>query len=82
MTDSKTFNYIIFKNIKGTSKMNVRLEKPVSSLAELNETQATIIQYCMIKNDWFNFVLANELEKNCIIIDEQAFNIDYMKQFV
>lgn len=82
MTEQKIFNYIIFRNIKGTPKMNVRLVEPVSSLAELNEKQAIIIQYCMTTNDWFNFTLSNESEKNCITLTEQTFNIDYMKDFV
>lgn len=82
MTDSKTFNYIIFKNIKGTSKMNVKLNAPVSSLAELNDRQATIIQYCMITNDWFNFVISNESAPNCITLNESAFDVGYMKDYI
>ena len=71
------YGYILFKNIRGTTKLNLKLSKPLNSLAELSDNQATIIQYITDKNH-YNFTLSNELDTVAITLDENAINIDYI----
>ena len=71
------YGYILFKNIRGTTKLNLKLSKPLNSLAELSDSQATIIQYITNKNN-YNFTLSNELDTVAITLDENAINIDYI----
>ena len=71
------YGYILFKNIRGTTKLNLQLSKPLNSLAELSDSQATIIQYITNKNN-YNFTLSNELDTVAITLDENAINIDYI----
>ena len=71
------YGYILFKNIRGTTKLNLQLSKPLNSLAELSMGQATIIQYITNKNH-YNFTLSNELDTVAITLDENAINIDYV----
>lgn len=71
------YDYILFKNIRGTTKLNLQLSKPLNSLAELSDGQATIIQYITNKNN-YNFTLSNELDTVAIILDEKSINLDYI----
>ena len=71
------YGYILFKNIRGTTKLNLQLSKPLNSLAELSDSQASIIQYITNKNN-YNFTLSNELDTVAITLDENAINIDYI----
>ena len=71
------YHYILFKNIRGTTKLNLQLSKPLNSLAELSDSQASIIQYITNKN-YYNFTLSNELDTVAIILDENSINIDYV----
>ena len=71
------YNYILFKNIRGTTKLNLQLSKPLDSLADLTDSQATIIQYITNKNN-YNFTLSNELDTVAITLDEKSINIDYV----
>ena len=71
------YGYILFKNIRGTTKLNLQLSKPLNSLAELSDSQATIIQYITNKNN-YNFTLSNELDTVAITLDEKSINIDYI----
>ena len=71
------YGYILFKNIRGTTKLNLKLSKPLNSLAELSDNQATIIQYITEKNH-YNFTLSNELDTVAITLEENAINIDYI----
>ena len=70
------YGYILFKNIWGTTKLNLKLSKPLNGLADLSMGQATIIQYITNKNH-YNFTLSNELDTVAITLDENAINIDY-----
>ena len=72
------YDYILFKNARGTTKLNLQLNKSLDSLAELTNEQAIIINYMSIKNN-YNFVLSNELDLNAITIDEKSINIVYCK---
>ena len=71
------YNYILFKNIRGTTKLNLELSKPLDSLADLSDSQATIIQYITNKNN-YNFNLSNELDTIAITLDEKSIDIDYI----
>ena len=71
------YGYILFKNIRGSTKLNLQLSKPLNSLAELSDSQAGIIQYITNKNH-YNFTLSNELDKVAITLDENSINIDYV----
>ena len=71
------YGYILFKNIRGTTKLNLQLSVPLNRLAELSDTQATIIQYITNKNN-YNFTLSNELDTVAITLDEKSINIDYI----
>ena len=71
------YDYILFKNIRGTTKLNLKLSKSLNGLADLSDSQATIIQYITDKNH-YNFTLSNELDTVAITLDENAINIDYI----
>ena len=71
------YGYILFKNIRGTTKLNLQLSKPLDSLADLSDSQAAIIQYITNKNN-YNFTLSNELDTVAITLDEKSINIDYV----
>ena len=71
------YDYILFKNIRGTTKLNLQLSKPLDSLADISDSQATIIQYITNKNH-YNFTLSNELDTVAITLDEKSINIDYV----
>lgn len=71
------YGYILFKNIRGTTKLNLQLSKPLDSLADLSDSQATIIQYITNKNN-YNFTVSNELDTVAITLDEKSINIDYV----
>lgn len=71
------YDYILFKNTRGTTKLNLQLSKPLDSLADITDSQATIIQYITNKNN-YNFTLSNELDTVAITLDEKSINIDYV----
>lgn len=71
------YYYILFKNIRGTTKLNLQLSKPLDSLADLTDSQASIIQYITNKNN-YSFTVSNELDTVAITLDEKSINIDYV----
>ena len=71
------YNYILFKNVRGTTKLNLQLSTPLNSFADLTDRQATIINYVTKVNN-YNFTLASELDTSAITLDETSFNIDYI----
>ena len=71
------YKYILFKNVRGTTKLNLQLTKPLESLADITDRQAVIIQYVTNVNN-YNFTLATELDTCAITLDEKSFNIDYI----
>ena len=75
------YKYILFKNARGTTKLNLQLTKPLNSLADLTGRQATIISYVTKVNN-YNFTLASELDINAITLDEMSINIDYISSVV
>lgn len=75
------YNFILFKNVRGTTKLNLQLSKSLDSLADLTDEQATIINYITNKNN-YNFTLSSELDLNAITIDEKSINLEYCKEVI
>lgn len=75
------YNFILFKNVRGTTKLNLQLSKSLDTLADLTDEQATIINYMTNKNN-YNFVLSSELDLNAITIDEKSINLTYCKEVI
>ena len=75
------YNFILFKNTRGTTKLNLQLHKSLESLADLTDEQATIINYMTNKNN-YNFTLSSELDLNAITIDEKSINLEYCKEVI
>lgn len=75
------YSFILFKNFRGTTKLNLQLSKGLDSLADLTDEQATIINYMTNKNN-YNFTLSNELDLNAITIDEKSINLEYCKEII
>ena len=71
------YGYILFKNVRGTTKLNLQLSKPLDSFADITDSQATIIQYFTTKNN-YNFTLSNELDTVAMTLDEKSINLDYI----
>lgn len=75
------YNFILFKNVRGTTKLNLQLSKGLDSLADLTDDQATIINYMTNKNN-YNFTLSTELDLNAITVDEKSINLEYCKEVI
>ena len=75
------YNFILFKNVRGTTKLNLQLSNGLDTLADLTDEQATIINYITNKNN-YNFTLSSELDLNAITIDEKSINIVYCKDVI
>lgn len=75
------YKFILFKNTRGTTKLNLKISKGIESLADLTDEQAIIINYICNKNK-YNFALSNELDLNAITIDEKSINFEYCKEVI
>ena len=75
------YGFILFKNVRGTTKLNLQLSKGLDSLADLTDEQAIIINYMTNKNN-YNFTLSSELDLNAITIDEKSINLEYCKEVI
>lgn len=73
------YNFILFKNSRGTTKLNLQLDKSLNSLADLTEEHAIFINYIAIKNN-YNFILSSELDLNAVTINEKSINYAYCKE--
>lgn len=71
------YKYILFKNVRGTTKLNLQLIDDLDGFADLSDSQAIIIQYITNKNN-YNFTLSSELDKVAITLDEKSINLDYI----
>lgn len=71
------YKYILFKNKRGTTKLNLQLSEGLNSLAEITNNLAMIIQYMANKND-FNFTLSEELDTIAMTLDENVINLNYI----
>ena len=75
------YKFILFKNVRGTTKLNLKLLNSLDSLADLTDEQAIIINYMTNTNN-YNFVLSRELDLNAITIDEKSINIKYCEEVI
>lgn len=71
------YKYILFKNKRGTTKLNLELSAGLNSLAEISINLAMIIQYIANKND-FNFTVSKEPDTIAMILDEKSINLSYI----
>ena len=71
------YKYILFKNKRGTTKLNLELPEGLNSLAEISNNLAMIIQYISKKND-FNFTVSEEPDTIAMILDEKSINLSYI----
>lgn len=71
------YKYILFKNKRGTTKLNLELSAGLNSLAEISINLAMIIQYIAKKND-FNFTVSEEPDTIAMILDEKSINLSYI----
>ena len=71
------YKYILFKNKRGTTKLNLELPEGLNSLAEISNNLAMIIQYISKKND-FNFTVSEEADTIAMILDEKSINLSYI----
>lgn len=69
--------YILFKNVRGATKLNLHLTKGVNSFAEITDELATIIQYITTKNN-YNWVLSSQPYESALTLDVKALNLDYI----
>ena len=71
------YKYILFKNKRGTTKLNLELSGGLNSLAEISINLAMIIQYIAKKND-FNFSVSEKPDTIAMILDEKVINLSYI----
>lgn len=69
--------YILFKNVRGATKLNLHLINGINGFSEISDELATIIQYITTKNN-YNFVIASEPYESALTLDERALNLDYI----
>ena len=69
--------YILFKNVRGATKLNLHLSRTINSFAEISDEVATLIQYITTKNN-YNWILSNEPYESALTLDEKALNLDYI----
>lgn len=69
--------YILFKNVRGATKLNLHLSRTINSFAEITDEIATLIQYITTKNN-YNWVLSSEPYESALTLEERAFNLDYI----
>ena len=68
--------YILFKNVRGATKLNLHLSKAINSFSEISDELATLIQYITTKNN--NWILSSEPFESALTLDERALNLDYI----
>ena len=69
--------YILFKNVRGTTKLNLHLNKSVYNFAEITDEVSTIIQYICINNN-YNWLVSKKPYELALTLDENVFNLDYI----
>ena len=69
--------YILFKNVRGATKLNLHLSKAINGFAEISDELATIIQYITTENN-YNWTLSNEPYDSALTLDVKALNLDYI----
>lgn len=69
--------YILFKNVRGATKLNLHLSNEINSFSEISDELATLIQYITTKNN-YNWILSSEPYESALTLDVKAFNLDYI----
>ena len=69
--------YILFKNVRGSTKLNLHLNNGINSFNEISDELVTIIQYITTTNN-YNFVIASEPYKSALTLEVNALNLDYI----
>ena len=69
--------YILFKNVRGATKLNLHLSKAINGFSEISDELATIIQYITTKNN-YNWTLSSAPYESALTLDVKALNLDYI----
>ena len=69
--------YILFKNVRGATKLNLHLGNSITGFNEISDELATIIQYITTKNN-YNWTLSSQPYECALTLDIRAFNLDYI----
>ena len=75
------YNFILFKNIRGSTKLCLRLSKAIDGLSDLTDEQAFIINYVTNLNN-YNFALSSKADSNSVMIDEKSIRIEYCREAI
>lgn len=76
----KMYCVLLFKNARGTTKLNVVLEKNIDSLADISNNIANIINYLTREND-YNFTLSNTIDTSSATLNETSFNSEFLEEY-
>ena len=71
---------LLFKNARGTTKLNVVLEKNIDGLADISNNIANIINYLTREND-YNFTLSNTIDTSSATLNETSFNSEFLEEY-
>ncbi len=74
------YGVLLFKNARGTTKLNVVLEKNIDSLADISNNVANIINYLTREND-YNFTLSNTIDTSSATLNETSFNSEFLEEY-
>ena len=74
------YNVILFKNVRGTTKLNVVLEKNIDSIADISINVANIINY-LTRENGYNFTLSNTIDTTSAILNETSFNSEFLEEY-
>ena len=70
-------NYILFKNVRGATKLNLHLSTEINGFSEISDELATIIQYITTENN-YNWTLSSAPYDSALTLDVKALNLDYI----
>lgn len=74
------YSVLLFKNARGTTKLNVVLEKNIDSLADISNNVANIINYLICENG-YNFTLSNTIDRSSATLNETSFNSEFLEEY-
>ena len=70
---------LLFKNTRGTTKLNVVLEKNIDSLADLSNNVATIINY-LTREHGYNLTLPDTIAPSSATLNEISFHSESQEE--
>ena len=74
------YNVILFKNARGTTKLNIVLEKNIDSLADISINVVYVINY-LAREGGYNFTLSNTIDTSSLTLNEACFNNEYLEEY-